>query len=215
MSAFLEHPNSDVIAALALNSTFSVEPTQRDAWVEQIEIMRRALAPYREQGLIAFEFAVPRVGRRIDVLLALRHIIVVIEFKVGERRFTADATDQVWDYALDLKNFHSTSHDKAIVPILVATRASTAVSVIATAADHDGVMRPIHAAPDQLSTVLEQALSLCEGKLIDLEDWQRGRYTPTPTIIEAATALYSGHRVEDISRSDASAINLSLTSHAV
>lgn len=215
IATFLGQSDSDIIAALALGSSFAIEPTQRDAWVEQIEIMRRALEPYSNQGFIAFEFAVPRVGRRIDVLLVLRHIIAVIEFKVGERRFTADATDQVWDYALDLKNFHSTSHDKPIVPILVATRAPAAASVIATAADHDRVTRPIHATPNQLSTVLEHALSLCDGKPIDLIEWQRGRYTPTPTIIEAAMALYGGHRVEEISRNDASAINLSQTSHAV
>lgn len=215
IATFLGRSDSDIVAALTLGSSFAIEPTQRDAWVEQIEIMRSALEPYGNQGLIAFEFAVPRVGRRIDVLVVLRHIIAVIEFKVGESRFTADATDQVWDYALDLKNFHSTSHDKPIVPILVATRATGGANVIATSADHDGVMKPIHAAPHQLFTVLEHALSFCDGNLIDPVDWQRGRYTPTPTIIEAAMALYSGHQVEDISRNDASAINLSHTSHAI
>ncbi len=45
--------------------------------------------------------------------------------------------------------------------------------------------------------------------------WENGRYCPTPTIIEAAMALYNGHSVSEISRSDASAINLSQTSDAI
>jgi len=58
-------------------------------------------------------------------------------------------------------------------------------------------------------------LNFTEGMEINPEQWERGRYQPTPTIIEAALALYNGHSVSEISRSDASAINLSSTSDAV
>src|SRR5207302_1429795 len=50
---------------------------------------------------------------------------------------------------------------------------------------------------------------------IDSEAWEQGRYMPTPTIIEAARALYGGHGVDEISRSDAAAVNLSRTSGAI
>ena len=33
-----------------------------------------------------------------------------MEFKIGETEFTLAGTDQVWDYALDLKDFHEASH---------------------------------------------------------------------------------------------------------
>src|SRR5262245_36198040 len=110
IASFLDHADADILAALTLGSSFAIEPTQRDAWVEQIGIMRTTLASFRGDGLVAFEYVVPRVGRRIDVLVVVRHLIFVIEFKIGESHFSAHATDQVWDYSLDLKNFHSTSH---------------------------------------------------------------------------------------------------------
>ncbi len=214
VSQFLDQSDNEVLGPLNDGGTFAVEPTQRDAWKEQIALLRQVLAPYRD-GLVAFEYSVPRVGRRIDVLLVIRHVLFVLEFKVGEKTFTSHATDQVWDYALDLKNFHSTSHDKTIAPILIATRAKRSITTIAETADSDGLLRPIHAAPEQLAAVIESVLSFCEGSAIDPATWGQGRYSPTPTIIEAAMALYGGHGVEEISRSDASATNLSQTSEAV
>lgn len=210
---FHQHTDDTIIAALTKASEFAIEPTQRDAWIEQIGIMRTTLSAMRDDGLIAFEFTVPRVGRRIDVLLIIRHVIFVIEFKVGESRFPAHASDQAWDYALDLKNFHSTSHEAAIVPVLVATRA--APTAFTTITDHDDVARPIHAAPSQLADVMTRSLQHCRGDAIDIARWQTGRYTPTPTIVEAAVALYGHHNVEEISRSDAAAINLTHTSQAI
>src|ERR1700737_3211686 len=41
------------------------------------------------------------------------------------------------------------------------------------------------------------------------------KYKPTPTIIEAAQALYQGHKVAEITRSDAEAINLSQTAECI
>lgn len=47
---------------------------------------------------------------------------------------------------------------------------------------------------------------------VDPISWEAGRYRPTPTIIEAAQALYRNHSVEEISRNEAGAENLSTTS---
>ena len=71
-------------------------------------------------GKIYFEYSVPRIGQRIDVLLIIESAIFVLEFKIGERKYPSYAVDQVTDYALDLKNFHETSHDKFIIPMLNA-----------------------------------------------------------------------------------------------
>jgi hypothetical protein len=60
-----------------------------------------------------------------------------------------------------------------------------------------------------------KVLSGTQGKVIDPGQWRDGKYCPTPTIVEAALALYKGHSVKDISRSDASAVNLSQTSDAI
>src|SRR5690606_33097313 len=58
-------------------------------------------------------------------------------------------------------------------------------------------------------------LQFVDGNDINPLQWESGRYQPTPNIIEAAMALYNGHSVSEISRSDASAINLSQTSDAI
>jgi len=58
-------------------------------------------------------------------------------------------------------------------------------------------------------------LNFANGVQINPEQWELGRYCSTPTIIEAAMALYNEHSVSEISRNDASAINLSETSDAI
>jgi hypothetical protein len=123
LNAFLNAPPDIVLGELARNSGFSIELTQRDAWLRQIGILQEQLVPWAKDGHLFFEFVVPRMGRRIDVLLLIRNAVLVIEFKVGESHFTRTAIDQVWDYALDLKNFHEPSHSVTIAPILVATEA--------------------------------------------------------------------------------------------
>jgi hypothetical protein len=212
---FLNRSSDEILGVLARTSAFAIEASQRDAWMEQIRVLRAPLEAYRGRGKIYFEYSVPRLGKRIDVVLLLNHVIFIIEFKVGDKEFTASATDQVWDYALDLKNFHETTHDKPIAPVLVATRAKSAITLVATTPQNDAVLLPIQASPDQLSHVFEQVLRFCDGPSIDSRKWDLGRYHPTPTIVEAAIALYSGHAVADISRNDAGAINLSQTSEAV
>jgi hypothetical protein len=211
IDAFLADSDEMILGRLAASSSFAIEPTQRDAWLDQITIMRAALTHQPGQGLIAFEFAVPRMGKRIDVVLVLNATVYVLEFKVGQREFTSDAINQVWDYALDLKNFHSTSHNATIVPVLVATAAEDRGVQAVITSDHDGVVRPLRTTSGMLAELLRAVGEWCDGTAIDARHWAAGRYSPTPTIIEAALALYGGHRVEDISRREAEAINLTQT----
>jgi len=113
-----------IIGALASWSSFADETTQKAAWLEQISILKKLLTPYAAaNGALFFEYDIPRLGLRVDTALLLEHVLFVLEFKVGARDYTRDAIDQVWDYALDLKNFHEASHRIPIVPILVATKA--------------------------------------------------------------------------------------------
>ncbi len=193
----------------------SIETTQTDAWIEQVSVLKAALAPYRIDGSLYFEFSIPRLGKRIDVLALIGAVIFVIEFKVGKEGFTAAALDQVCDYALDLKNFHETSHAAPIAPIVVSTRARNATMTIAYTSHRDSVMLPIKATPATLGEIIQRVIDFTNGATIEGSTWERGRYRPTPTIIEAAIALYGGHRVEDISRKDAGAENLAVTSNTV
>lgn len=212
---FLAALPDTVLGEVARNCGFTIEPNQRDAWLRQIDILQRQLTSWTDRGQLLFEFVVPRMGRRIDVLAIIRNTVFVIEFKVGESHFTRAALDQVWDYALDLKNFHEPSHGVTIAPILVATEADEGFSTVAASHHNDGVLMPIKSDPDSLSACIEQVLWLSEGPDIDAESWVQGRYKPTPTIVEAASALYGQHSVADLSRSDAGAKNLSVTSASV
>ncbi len=214
IASFLDASPHEVLGAIFQASTggASIEIAQRDAWREQITILQRSLTRFRDRGSIIFEYTIPRVGKRVDVVLLIDAIVFVVEFKVGERDFTASALDQVWDYALDLKNFHENTHDAFVAPILVATRAGATSIEARFSTANDRTLEPIRATPESLAEAISITLRQCAGTMIDPDAWRQARYRPTPTMIEAATALYSGHNVEEISRSDAAAINLRETS---
>jgi hypothetical protein len=210
---FLNTSPDEILGTLTRNSSFAVEQPQRDAWLAQIEILR-GLLPERE-GAIHFEYAIPRMGRRIDTVLVIGPVLFVLEFKVGEREFPSHAIDQVMDYALDLKNFHALSHDRWIAPVLISTQAPDPIIYLVGTPQNDKLLSPIRSNSATLAEVINTALSFCAEDSQVPENWIEGGYQPTPTIVEAAVALYRGHKVEDISRSDAGAINLSETSAAV
>ena len=212
---FLNRSHLTILGELTEGLQFSVEQSQNRAWREQIDIMKNTLRSYSGQGSIYFEYSIPRLGRRIDVVAVIDHVIFVIEFKVGAKTHDAHARDQVCDYALDLKNFHETSHTPVVAPVLVATNATNGVCVITQSGGDDNLLMPICTNADGIGEVISQVLSFTEGAAIAPEQWERGRYRPTPTIIEAAVALYGGHSVKEISRNDAGAVNLRDTSETV
>lgn len=160
-------------------------------------------------GTIYFEFIIPRMGKRADVVLLLAEIVAVLEFKVGAVEFGRQALDQVHDYALDLKNFHRGSHRLPIVPILIATEARCAPEQIQFA--EDKVSGPVCVGRSGLYGLLTTLSRRTASNTIDRELWETSGYQPTPTIIEAARALYKNHDVADIARSDAGAKNLQAT----
>lgn len=170
---------------------------------------------FRGQGYILLEFSIPRLGKRIDVVAIIQHVVFVIEFKVGEKKFLSSATDQVWDYGLDLKNFHETTHDAPVVPILIATEAEPVSYAFTDSGHNDKLLSPIHVIPRELPNALRSALKAVQGPALNARSWEAGRYRPTPTIIEAAMALYGQHSVAEISRSDAGATNLTRTSSTI
>lgn len=154
------------------------------------------------------------MGKRIDVVLLIGPVVFVVEFKVGATTFDRAAVEQVWDYALDLKNFHEASHARRIVPILVATDATNAPATTPRV-DADGVYRPTLATTSSFRDVIDLVHSSEAGPAIDAEQWLNAPYRPTPTIVEAARALYAQHSVEAIARHDAGAENLRVTSRHI
>ncbi len=160
------------------------------------------------------EFLIPRMGRRADLIVPQDGIIFVIEYKLGARQFDRSSIDQVYGYGLDLKHFHETSHHRPIVPILVATEATGGVER-ALAWDDDGLARPLRVNARELASAIIHTCQVWRATPIDAAQWLAGRYHPTPTIVEAAQALYRGNDVEEISRSEAGAENLTRTTDYV
>lgn len=215
IETFLAASPQHVLGSIGEASRHSDELTQKEAWRHEIEILQRALTPYAGRGSVFFEFSVPRLGKRIDAVVLLDGVVFVLEFKVGASSFALHAIDQVWDYALDLKNFHETSRHRSIVPILIATEAVASYFVLEESARRDGVFEPLRLNSTQLTSAFDQAVLRASRSFSVSEPWEHGRYNPTPTIVEAATALYAKHGVEEITRSDADATNLKQTSEAI
>lgn len=213
ISSFCLSNDSEVLGHLAEKHGFALEIQQRIAWQEQINLLQDQLRGF-DEGHIYFEFSIPRMGKRADVVLLLSGILFVIEFKVGASTFDRAAVDQVHDYALDLKNFHKGTHQRYVLPILISTNAPAKLNPNLSWAS-DLVLNPICIAPHQLHALISKTLEEIPHDLTDPITWAQSGYHPTPTIIEAAQALYRDHQVEEITRSDASAHNLSVTTSKI
>jgi hypothetical protein len=209
---FLVATPETVLGTLTANCDFPVEPAQRNAWLDVIEILKTTLPGLA--GTLFLEFNIPRMGRRIDAVLISGAVIFVIEFKVGESDFSRGDLDQVWDYALDLKNFHEASHGAPILPILVATGAATA-DLSLPPSHEDLVCPPVRSDTIGLRGIIDLGLRSMHGDPLDGVRWGSAPYHPTPTIIEAAQTLYAHHSVDAIARHDAGARNLRVTSRRI
>lgn len=211
---FLISSDNEILGSIDYGNNFDTIALQKRAWEEQIPLLKEALEGYR--GDIFFEFSIPRMGKRVDALVIIHNVVFVIEFKVGEYQFLNYNIDQVWDYALDLKNFHKPSHSALLVPILVATDASSRKIEIEFTSHNDNLLRPILANAQTLRTAISQVVNDCvQADRLDGQSYAQGAYMPTPTIIEAAVSLYHSHTVDEITRNDAEAKNLSVTAEAI
>ncbi len=212
LAGFFADHDSTILGRLAQAHIGDVASAQRCAWIRQIEILRESLQE-RTVGTLCFEYLIPRVGRRADNILLIGHTVLVIEFKVGAKTYNRDAINQAIDYTLDLKYFHEGSRQAIIVPILVATQAPA--RPLETTVGVDGVAEIVFANADTLGAAIGYGSSLGRGPMIDPAAWLTAGYRPTPSIIEASQALYRGHSVAEIARSEAGADNLGVTTEAI
>ncbi|HEX2598693.1 MAG TPA: DUF2075 domain-containing protein [Terriglobales bacterium] len=208
---FLAQSAEEVLGHLTRNSAFNIDTLQAGAWTSTILLLRRYLAG--RKGHLLLEFNIPRMGSRADVVLLLSGCVVILELKVGEKAATTDALNQVWEYALDTKNFHEPSHALPIIPVLVPTMYQ-ADTLPPRQFDADGVCRPLALSPTLLMKLFDD-LAQSSYAPLNAATWIAGRYRPTPTIIEAARHLYASHNVADIVRTEADERNLSDTARRV
>ena len=208
----MQDSSEQILGVMTKSHNFALLGTQRDAWIKQTHELKQRLATFI--GDIYFEFSIPRMGKRVDVVLVIGPAIFVVEFKVGSSDFLRADLDQVIDYALDLSNFHEGSHEAYIVPVLVSTEVA-ASAITSISVPEDKLFVPILTNGKNLESVIKSVISLLPKEGIDPVSWAQSGYKPTPTIIEATLALYNGHSVVDISRNDAGSTNLSRTSSTV
>ncbi|MBI4869174.1 MAG: DUF2075 domain-containing protein [Candidatus Wallbacteria bacterium] len=213
IDAFCRTAPESVLGQMAARNDFDLTQHQRDAWLTQAEILQAALREY--EGAVFLEFAIPRMGRRVDAVVLVGPAVFVLEFKVGENAFTRDAIHQVTDYALDLHHFHEESHQVCIAPVLICTEARAGQVKCPKTVPEGRVLDVALTDAIGLKGILGDVLRLVTGAHIAIDRWSESRYKPTPTIVEATLALYRGHSVAEITRSDADTTNLSRTATVV
>ena len=202
---FINEDSSSILGKLNANHTNeNLNIKQTRAWEAQIDLLKTCLVDLTDEKIL-FEFAIPRMGKRADNIIILGNHILVIEFKIGTETYDSASINQVVDYALDLLNFHETSHSKFLTPILVSTDAPTINNKMVKAGN---LYEPLLCNSQSLSTTISNLLKINSKDKIASAEWEYGKYKPTPTIIEAAQALYNGHNVRDISRYEAGETSL-------
>lgn len=210
ISSFLTADSEYILGQLLINDEFETTDLQKNAWKKEISILQTELADFPD-GEVAFEYTIPRIGHRIDVVCIISGVIFLLEYKVGDREYKKPTEDQVMDYALDLKYFHEASNGRYIVPISIPTEAPAAENHLQVMEDKIcGVLR---CNKENIGSVINSVLTQISDSPLEMSTWLNSRYAPTPTIIEAAQAMYRNHSVDDIKRNDAA--NLTETTDAI
>lgn len=207
----VEKPET-LLGKLMVSDEFSTTDLQKNAWRKEIDILQDQLRSV-ENGDIAFEYTIPRMGHRIDVVCIIHGLIFLLEFKVGDSEYRKSTADQVMDYALDLKFFHELSADRYIIPISIPTEAPSVCNEVSFM--EDKISNVLKCTKDNIGLTISSVLSSVQDQDLSIADWINSRYAPTPTIIEAAQAMYRNHSVKDISRNDAGAHNLTATTETI
>ncbi|MGH9488716.1 MAG: DUF2075 domain-containing protein [Terriglobales bacterium] len=211
IAEFLAMSATAVLGELTAHSEAEVRGEQRTAWLDEIEILRAGLPGIN--GHLFLEFNIPRMGHRADAVVLAGAAVFVLEFK-SEQDAGRGSLNQVWDYALDLKNFHQASHPLPIVPILI-TPGATGASVPRLEFAGDGVAQPVRLGGAEAGTGLAAYAASIAGPAIDGLCWQAAPYHPTPTIIEAARNLYAGQTVAELAHSEAGGESLRRTTERI
>ena len=212
ITEFLAQSINEILGTIHAND-ISAETTiqQSNAWESEVKILKDQLHTFSE-GRIIFEYTIPRMGKRVDAVVLHKNIVFLLEFKVGDSEYRQSTYDQVFDYALDLRNFQKESHNKLLIPIMVSTKAPRYQNTIY---EYDRILEPIRCNADNIGEAIQYFAQRYQEPFFDYVAWENSEYLPTPTIVEAAQALYRGHNVHDITRSDAGAKNLTVTTDEI
>jgi len=200
---FIRDRSESIIGQLVKHS-FELNKDQTDAWNNQISELQNRLEACGIEGDIIFEYDIVRLGKRIDVILLIRHMVFSLEFKNGKKAFVAQDAQQAEDYAIDIKNFHKESEDLYVCPILIATDAPEYQKEQSLGCYPD---KQVHLQRENIETLIPKVLELTDlygdDRILDFDKWFNSPYHPTPTIIAAAVEAYTTHDISEIANSEA------------
>jgi hypothetical protein len=213
VAEFMSDDPNNVVGVLATRASLEYrgnQPEQARSWRDQVKLLRRAFSEVKgsgEWGLL-LEYSLRRLGRRPDAVILAPGVIIVVEFKMSAEKHAAHHVQQVEDYALCIRDFHAYSRGCVIAPIVCAEHAPRVVparpSVIEAVASV--ILTNAHDLPEALQ--LAASLGASNAASVCWRDFDSGAYNPTPTIVDAARAVYAGHSVKEIGRSDADGMAL-------
>lgn len=204
ISEFIGEEENSIVGKLTGSSQHDINKETSSSWRAEIESLKEALKDYSDRGSIYLEYNIPRMGHRVDAIVLIDGIVFILEYKTGRQTFNQSARNQVWDYALDLKNFHADSKDRTLAPIVVVPCALDEDCHLTPKSSGDKVYEPLFTNTRQLGTAIQNILVLDQATVRHSQSddiWANSGYEPTPTIIEAAIALYEKHSVADITKS--------------
>lgn len=202
ISEFIGEEEISIVGKLTGSSQHDINKKTSSSWKEEIKSLKEALKDYSGRGSIYLEYNIPRMGRRVDAIVLIDGIVFILEYKTGRQTFNQSARNQVWDYALDLKNFHADSKDRILAPIVVVPCALNEDCQLTPKSSEDKVYEPLFTNTRQLGTAIQNILDQATVQPSQSDEaWANSGYEPTPTIIEAAIALYEKHSVADITKS--------------
>jgi DUF2075 family protein len=220
---FLSNSDDEIVGKLnkagtAFASQWTIATT---SWDSSISILKESFHELLKHNNsvrkwhVFLEYEIPRLSSRIDAVILAEDLIYVIEFKFDRKKYEIADQRQVEDYASDLSDFHLESKNRIIIPILLAPLAKAMLNVIKPF-EGSYIQNCIKVNRLNLS---KNILDLFEqfhdnsNEKINPNEWGRSVYQPTPTIIQAATALFAGQGVEAITKKGAEENDLKKTTN--
>lgn len=207
ISNFLIANNDEILRLIIADHTHLVDDHQKNAWIRQIEFLKKNLIDLN--GSIIFEYKLPQLGDTIDVVLLIRGIVYILEFKNGANSISNKDIEQLEGYVLSVKNFHYMSWNLPIVPILILTDIDDKKIIFPKdlCFNDDGILSKTFIINDkfELREIIYQFKS---PNNINLDDWRNSPYKPSQSIIEAALQLWANHKIGYLREDENNSINI-------
>ncbi|MGE0434331.1 MAG: DNA/RNA helicase domain-containing protein [Planctomycetota bacterium] len=169
-----------------------------------------------DDWLVVLEFGLPRLAKRLDLIVVAPACAVVAELKGGSADNVDSGFAQAEEYAFCLRHFHHASHGKRILPVVVSE-----VDLPDRAARQwDGGVPDERRAQliswSDFPAFVHAATRSTPGQpTISVENWVVSEYRAHPTILDAARTMFATHSVRELGLTGAGQEELEATTTAL